>query len=90
MQSEAYVEQLLFITQLCGGLGFCVNDLQLLMKSCRDVSNNDSYDEIHQKAADMASPEKVSMPLIVKHQTFQQNHRRISIFATSTTHFWTV
>ena len=31
----------------------CVNNLQSLMKSCRDVSNNDTYNEIYQKAADM-------------------------------------
>ena len=27
----------------------CVNNLQSLMKSCRDVSNNDTYDEIYKK-----------------------------------------
>ena len=47
----------------------CVNNLQSLMKSCRDVCNNDSYDEIYQKAADMVSPEEISLPRIVKHQT---------------------
>ena len=46
----------------------CVNNLQSLMKSCRDVSNNDIYDEICQKAADMVSPEEISMPSIVKYQ----------------------
>ena len=29
-----------------------VNNLQSLIKSCRDVSNNDICDEIHQKAAE--------------------------------------
>ena len=43
------------------------------MKSCRDVSNNDSYDKIYQKAADMVSPEEISMPRIVKHQTIRSN-----------------
>ena len=43
------------------------------MKSCRDVSNNDTYDEIYQKAADMVSPEEISMPRIVKHQTMRTN-----------------
>ena len=51
----------------------CVNNLQSLMNSCRDVSNNDTYDEICQKAADMVSPEKISMPRIVKHQTMRSN-----------------
>ena len=46
----------------------CVNDLQSLTKSCRDVSNSDIYDEIYQKAADMVSPEEISMAHIVKHQ----------------------
>ena len=27
----------------------CRNNLQSLMKSCRDISNNDTYDEIYQK-----------------------------------------
>ena len=31
----------------------CVNNLQSLMKSCRDVNNNDTHDEIYQKPADM-------------------------------------
>ena len=43
------------------------------MKSCRDVSNNDTYDEICQKAADMVSPEEISMPRIVKHQMMRSN-----------------
>ena len=43
------------------------------MKSCRDVSNNDTYDEVYQKAADMVSPEEISMPRIVKHQTIRSN-----------------
>ena len=51
----------------------CVNNLQSLMKSCRDESNNDTYDEIYQKAADMVSPEEISMPRIVKHQTMLSN-----------------
>ena len=51
----------------------CVNNLQSLMKSCRDVSNNDSYDKIYQKAADMVTPEEISMPRIVKHQTMRNN-----------------
>ena len=51
----------------------CVNNLQLLMKSCRDVSNSDTYDEIYQKVADMVSPEKIRMPCIVKHQTMRGN-----------------
>ena len=33
----------------------CVNNLQSLMESFRDVSNNDIYDKIYQKAADMVS-----------------------------------
>ena len=51
----------------------CVHNLQSLMKSCRDVSNNYTYDEIYQKAADMVSPEELSMPRIVKHQTMFSN-----------------
>ena len=47
----------------------CVNNLQSLMKSCRNGSNNDTYDEIYRKATDMVSPEEISMPRIVKHQT---------------------
>ena len=43
------------------------------MKSCREISNNDTWDEIYQKAADMVSPEKISMPRIVKHQTMRSN-----------------
>ena len=73
----------------------CVNNLQLLMKSCRDVSNNNTYDEIYQKAANVVSPREISMPRIVKHHTmrsnvYQQNHLRIIVSATSTTQFWTV
>ena len=41
------------------------------MKSCRDVSNNDTYDEVYQKAAYMVSPEEINMPRIVKHQTMR-------------------
>ena len=48
----------------------CVNNLYSLMKSCRDVSNND---EIYQKAAVMVSLEEISMPRIVKHQTMHCN-----------------
>ena len=44
----------------------CVNNLQSLMKTCRNVSNNDTYDEIYQKAADMVSPEEINMTRIVK------------------------
>ena len=51
----------------------CVINLQLPMKSCRDVSNNDAYDEIYQKASDMVSPEEISMPRVVKHQTMRSN-----------------
>ena len=51
----------------------CVNNLQSLIKSCRDVSNNDTFDEINQKAADMVSSEEISMPRIVKHQTMRSN-----------------
>ena len=51
----------------------CVNNLQSLMKSCRDVSNNDIYDEICQKAAEMVSPEEICMPRIIKHQTMNSN-----------------
>ena len=43
------------------------------MKSCRDVSNNDTHDEIYQKAADMVSPEEISVPGVVKHQTMRSN-----------------
>ena len=38
-----------------------------------DVSNNDTYDEIYQKAADMVSSEEISMPPILKHQTMRSN-----------------
>ena len=43
------------------------------MKFCRDVSNNDTYDEIYQKAADMVSPEEINMPHFLKHQTMRCN-----------------
>ena len=33
----------------------CVNNLQSLLKSYRDVGNNDTYDENYQKAGDVAS-----------------------------------
>ena len=45
----------------------CVYNLQSLMKSCRDVSNNDTYDGIYRRATDIVSPEEISMPPIVKH-----------------------
>ena len=51
----------------------CVNNLQLLMKSCRDVSNTDTYNEIYRKAADMVSPEEIGSPPIIKHQTMHSN-----------------
>ena len=81
----------------------CVNNLQSLMMTCRDVSNNDTNDEIYQKVADMVSSEEISMPRIVNHQcvvTYQQNHLRIIIsqplrqifgkcdFAVRSTIFW--
>ena len=47
------------------------NNLPSLLKSCRDVSNIDTCDEIYQKAANMVSPEEISMPRIVKHQTMR-------------------
>ena len=43
------------------------------MKSCRDVNKSDTCDEIYQKAADMVSPEEISSPRIVKHQTMSCN-----------------
>ena len=36
-------------------------------------SNNDTYDEIYQKAADIMSLEEISMPRIVNHQTMRSN-----------------
>ena len=51
----------------------CVNNLQLLIKSWRVISNNDTYDEIYRKAIDMMSPEEISMTRIVKHQTMRSN-----------------
>ena len=67
------------------------------MNSCRDVSTSDTYDEIYQKATDMVSTEEISIcDVIVKHQTmcgqvtYEQNHLRIIISATSATHFRTV
>ena len=62
------------------------------MKSCRDVSNNDTYDESYQKAADMVSPEEISKPRIVNHQTMRSNvpAESCDISATSTTYFWTM
>ena len=49
------------------------NNLQSLMKSFRDVSNNDTYDEIYQKAADMVLRKEISMPRILKHHTMRCN-----------------
>ena len=43
------------------------------MKSCRDVSINNTNDEIYQKTVDMVSPEEISMPCILKHQTMHSN-----------------
>ena len=69
----------------------CVNNLQSLMKSCRDVSNNDAYDEIYQKAADLVSLEEIS---IVKHQMMRNNVPPESpknyFLRNLCTHFWTV
>ena len=31
----------------------CLNNLQLPLRFCRDVSNNNTYDETYQKAAEM-------------------------------------
>ena len=47
--------------------------MQSLMKSCRDISNNDTYDEIYQRAAVIVSPQEISMQRIVKHQTMHSN-----------------
>ena len=47
----------------------CANSLQSLMKSCRDISNHDTYDEIYQTANGLMPPEEISMPRIIKHQT---------------------
>ena len=72
----------------------CVNNLQSLMKSCRDVSNNDPYDEIYQKMADMVSPEEISVPRIVKHPTMRSNVATESsknyYLRNLYYHFWTV
>ena len=38
----------------------CVNNLQSLLKSCRDVSKNDTCNEIYQNAADMVSPDEIA------------------------------
>ena len=43
------------------------------MKSCQDVSNKDTYEEIYQKTADMVSLEQIRIPRIVKHQTTRSN-----------------
>ena len=43
------------------------------MKPCRDVSNNDTYNEIYQKVPDMVSPKEISTSRIVKHQTMRIN-----------------
>ena len=49
----------------------CVN--KSLMKSYRVATNNDTYDEIYQKAADIVSPKEISMLRIVNHQTMRSN-----------------
>ena len=71
----------------------CVNSLKSLMKSCRDVSANDTYNEIYQKAASMVSPEEISIPRIAKHHTMRSNAPALTskeyYFPNSTTHFWT-
>ena len=51
----------------------CVNNLQLLIKSCRDISNNETYDEIYHETANLVSPDEISLPRIVKHQTMRSN-----------------
>ena len=51
----------------------CVNNLQSLMKSYQDVSNNDTYDKVYRKAADMVSPKEISMQRVVKQQTMRDN-----------------
>ena len=51
----------------------CANILQSLMKSCQDVTNSDTCDEIYQKAADVVSHEEISMPRIVEHQIMHSN-----------------
>ena len=51
----------------------CVIYSQSLMKSGQDVSNNDTCDEIYEKAADMMQPEEINMPRILKHQTMRSN-----------------
>ena len=43
------------------------NNLQSLMKSCRDASNSNNIHEINQKAADMVSPEEITMSSVAKH-----------------------
>ena len=71
----------------------CVNNLQSLMKSCQDVRNNDTHDEIYQKAANMVSPEQISLPRIVKHQTMRSSVPAESpknYYTATSTHFWTV
>ena len=64
------------------------------MKSCRDASNNDTCDEICQRAADVVSPEEISIPSIAKHQKMRSSVPTESpknyISATSTTYFRTV
>ena len=51
----------------------CVNNSQSLMESCRDASNNDTYNETYQKVADMVSPEERNKPRILKHQAMCSN-----------------
>ena len=60
---RAYINFVAVVAKSCIDLRTavnCVNDLQSLMRSCQDVSNNDTYNKIYQKAADMVSPEEIS------------------------------
>ena len=43
------------------------------MKSCRNISNNNTYDKIYRKATDMVLSEEISMLRIVKLQTMRSN-----------------
>ena len=69
----------------------CAESVQSLMNSCLDVSNNNTFEEIHQKAGGMVAYEEISMPRTVRHQTSvetcQQKHLGIIVSATSTIHF---
>ena len=51
----------------------CVEDLQSLMESWRDVNTNSTYDGIYQKAVDIVAPAEMCMPRIAKHQTMRNN-----------------